>query len=142
MPIHRFMIDLHRGEASSVQLAPNGGNLQRIQKLARNGDLMRSHARDAVAAADGRIFGTSTMGLNIKNAEVERLASEIARATGETKTEAIRKALEERRVRMGLPTLAERIAAFEAKMEREIWSKFPQDALRPVTKDEYDALFE
>jgi hypothetical protein len=30
------------------------------------------------------------MGLNIKNAEVGRLASEIARATGETKTEAIR----------------------------------------------------
>ena len=33
------------------------------------------------------------MGLNIKNSEVERLATEIAASTGETKTEAIRQAL-------------------------------------------------
>jgi antitoxin VapB len=36
------------------------------------------------------------MPLNIKNAEVESLAAEISRLTGETKTEAIRKALIER----------------------------------------------
>ena len=37
------------------------------------------------------------MGLNIKNAEVEKLAAELAAMTGETKTEAIRKALLERK---------------------------------------------
>ena len=35
------------------------------------------------------------MPLNIKNAEVERLAAEVSRLTGESKTEAIRRALEE-----------------------------------------------
>ena len=37
------------------------------------------------------------MALNIKNPEVEALASEIAKMTGESKTEAIRKALLERK---------------------------------------------
>ena len=35
------------------------------------------------------------MALNLKNAEVERLAAEVARLAGESKTEAIRRALEE-----------------------------------------------
>ena len=34
------------------------------------------------------------MALNIKNREVEVLAAEVARMTGETKTEAIRKSLQ------------------------------------------------
>jgi len=42
----------------------------------------------------------STVGLNIKNAEVERLATEVASLAHETKTEAIRIALLERRVRL------------------------------------------
>ena len=37
------------------------------------------------------------MALNIKNEEAERLAAEVARMTGESKTEAIRRALAERR---------------------------------------------
>jgi antitoxin VapB len=40
------------------------------------------------------------MGLNIKNPDVESLASEVASLAHETKTEAIRKALEERRARL------------------------------------------
>jgi antitoxin VapB len=40
------------------------------------------------------------MALNIKNAEVERLVDEVAALTGETKTEAVRRALEERRARL------------------------------------------
>jgi len=40
------------------------------------------------------------MALNIKNRRVEDLANEIAEITGETKTEAIRRALEERRQRL------------------------------------------
>ena len=40
-----------------------------------------------------------TMALNIRNKETERLAAALAAETGETKTEAVRKALEERLVR-------------------------------------------
>ena len=39
------------------------------------------------------------MALHIKNADIERLAEELARLTGESKTETIRKALDERRRR-------------------------------------------
>jgi antitoxin VapB len=40
------------------------------------------------------------MPLKIKNPEVERLVDEVAKVTGESKTEAVRKALEERRERL------------------------------------------
>jgi hypothetical protein len=43
------------------------------------------------------------MALNLKNAEVERLAAEVARLTGESKTEAIRRALYERKQRLKGP---------------------------------------
>jgi antitoxin VapB len=46
------------------------------------------------------------MALNIRNEEAQRLASELARRTGESKTEAVIKALRERlaRVRRRRPT--------------------------------------
>src|SRR5260370_6323470 len=40
------------------------------------------------------------MALNIKNRNVEELAAEVAKMTGETKTEAIRRALAERHQRL------------------------------------------
>jgi antitoxin VapB len=40
------------------------------------------------------------MALNIRNPEAERLATELARRTGETKTEAVTKALRERLARI------------------------------------------
>ncbi len=40
------------------------------------------------------------MALNIRNAEAERLAAELARQTGETKTEAVAQALRERLARV------------------------------------------
>jgi antitoxin VapB len=40
------------------------------------------------------------MALNIRNTEAERLASELARQTGETKTEAVTKALRDRLARV------------------------------------------
>jgi antitoxin VapB len=40
------------------------------------------------------------MALNIRNAETERLADELARLAGETKTEAVTKALRDRIVRL------------------------------------------
>lgn len=40
------------------------------------------------------------MALNIRNSETEKLAAELSRATGESKTEAVTKALRDRLVRV------------------------------------------
>ena len=63
------------------------------------------------------------MALNIKNAQVEDLATEIAELTGETKTEAIRRALEERRQRLSFQVVREsRADELRSFLEREVWS--------------------
>jgi antitoxin VapB len=70
------------------------------------------------------------MALNIKNSEVERLAAEIAELTGETKTEAIRRALEDRRRRLSFQVVpADRKAHLHAFLEQEIWPAIPRKAL-------------
>ena len=76
------------------------------------------------------------MALTIKNAEVERLATEVARLTGETKTQAIRVALEERRRRLhaGIDPEA-RKAELLRFMEEEIWSHVPPELRgQPTTR--------
>ncbi len=63
------------------------------------------------------------MALNIKNAQVEDLATEVAELTGETKTEAIRRALEERRQRLSFQLVREnRGEERRSFLEREVWS--------------------
>jgi len=67
------------------------------------------------------------MALNIKNLEVERLASELANLTGESKTEAIRRALEERRARLRLRVSdAGRKERTRRFLAGEIWSRVPE----------------
>lgn len=68
------------------------------------------------------------MALNIKNEQVENLVSEIAALTGETKTEAVRKALEERKQRLILHQSRPARDPFEV-MNSEIWSAMPADVL-------------
>ena len=65
------------------------------------------------------------MALNLKNSAVERLAAEVARLTGESKTEAIRRALEERRQRLKTPSIDERRARVLRLLERKIWPMLP-----------------
>jgi antitoxin VapB len=82
------------------------------------------------------------MALNIKNAEVERLAAEMARLTGETKTEAIRQALAERRARwvqrLDERARTERVRRF---LEREIWAAVPPDQLgHPPSRPERERI--
>jgi antitoxin VapB len=67
------------------------------------------------------------MGLNIKNLDVERLAAEIATATGESKTEAIRQALLQRKERLALPSVEDRWLRIKQNLEREVWSKLPAE---------------
>lgn len=81
-----------------------------------------------------------TMGLNIKNAEVERLAAEVAAMTGETKTEAIRKALEERKTALTHAHERRSDLLFEW-LERDVWPNIkPEFRDRPMTKADWDAL--
>src|ERR1700686_119913 len=66
------------------------------------------------AARSGRIMVyIHLMALNIKNPQVEKLAAEVARLAQETKTEAIRRALLERKARLqvrgGLGSRKERL---------------------------------
>ena len=67
------------------------------------------------------------MSLNIKNSEVERLAAEVALMCGETKTEAIRRALLERRSRLRRPSDAVRTRGLRSFLEREVWSQVPHE---------------
>jgi antitoxin VapB len=66
------------------------------------------------------------MALNIKSAEVERLADEVARLTGATKTEALRQALMARRealtARASGLNRGRRLAVF---LERRAWPLLP-----------------
>lgn len=82
------------------------------------------------------------MALNIKNTEVEQLAAEVADMTGETKTEAIRKALLERRGRLdSAQTVEERRKRLLRFLEREVWPKVPEKVLgRKVTKKEREEI--
>jgi antitoxin VapB len=82
------------------------------------------------------------MGLNIKNTEVERLATEVAGMAHETKTEAIRRALLERRAR-----LRARLAVPKARrslreyMERDVWPLVPASELgRVLSGEEEDRI--
>ncbi len=84
------------------------------------------------------------MSLNIKNPDVENLLDEVVRLTGESRTEAIRKALDERRrlllTQAVTPRSEARLLAF---LEDEIWSQVPPEALgKPITKEEEDAILD
>ncbi len=81
------------------------------------------------------------MALNVKNAEVERLAAEVARLTGESKTEAIRRALEERRRRLKGPSGSTRRERVLRTLETKIWPSIPKHQLgRRLTRQEEDAI--
>lgn len=81
------------------------------------------------------------MPLNIKNIAVERLVAEVAALTGETKTEAVRKALQERRARLGLRAAADRGARLARFLRQEVWPHLPaEERGRRLTKAEEEEL--
>ncbi|MEO7652446.1 MAG: type II toxin-antitoxin system VapB family antitoxin [Bryobacteraceae bacterium] len=82
------------------------------------------------------------MALNLKNPEVESLATEVARLAGETKTEAIRKALLDRKARLqaGLGQSQSKARLLEF-LERSVWPQVHADALgRVLSKEEEDEI--
>jgi len=82
------------------------------------------------------------MALNIKSAEVEQLASEVATLARETKTEAIRRALLERRARLharaGKPGGRKSLREY---LEQDVWPLVPPAELgRVMSREEEDHI--
>ena len=82
------------------------------------------------------------MPLSIKNAEVERLVAEVAELTGESKTEAVRQALKERRSRLALRESAQnRAARIRRLLEDEVWPSIPADVLgTTISREEEERI--
>ena len=82
------------------------------------------------------------MPLNLKNAEVEKLAAEVARLTGESKTEAIRRALLERRARLKHRSIDQRRERVLRLLKEKIWPTIPESirGRRPTRAEEDDIL--
>lgn len=87
-------------------------------------------------------FKQNAVAINIKNREVERLVSEVAELTGESKTEAVRKALAERKERLKLQVASEnRGARLRRFLEEELWPTVPAGELgRTLTRAEEEAI--
>jgi hypothetical protein len=82
------------------------------------------------------------MSMNIKNEKVERLVEELVRMTGESKTAAILRSLEERRERIArAPSGKRRLAQALDFLEREIWPNIPRKVLgQRVTRKEREQI--
>jgi antitoxin VapB len=82
------------------------------------------------------------MPLNIKNAEVERLATEVAAMMGETKTEAIRRALQERKQRLSFRvTQKDTRKKLISFLEKEVWPAIPKSLLeKRMSRKQEDEL--
>ena len=82
------------------------------------------------------------MAVNIKNEQVEKLLDEVVQLTGESKTDAVRKALEQRSRHLALHAgqrLHERRLA--AVLEDEIWPRIPSELLgMRLTRAEVEAI--
>jgi antitoxin VapB len=82
------------------------------------------------------------MALNIKNSAVERLAEEVARLSGESKTEAVRRALEERKARLAYRVAdADRASRLRRFLETEVWPTIPPQELgRTMSREEEEQI--
>ncbi|RCW39528.1 antitoxin VapB [Halopolyspora algeriensis] len=82
------------------------------------------------------------MALNIKDPATESMATEVAELAGETKTQAIRHGLEERRERLLKErSRSERGTRLARFLEYEAWPQVPADVLgQPVTRDEREEI--
>jgi antitoxin VapB len=81
------------------------------------------------------------MALNLKNDEVERLAADVARMTGESKTEAIRVALQERHQRLKGRTIEQRRERVLKLLENKVWATLAEgERGRRLTRAEEDEI--
>ncbi len=86
----------------------------------------------------------STMALNIKDPETEKLASEVAKMAGDSKTGAVREALRERRTRLELRGggKGKPQRSMQEWLEAEIWPLVPEEerGKPPLTKAEVEEI--
>ncbi len=81
------------------------------------------------------------MALRIESEEVERLVTALAAMTGESETEAVRRALLERRERLSLQLAGERGSGFLRYLEEEVWPQAPAGQLgRRLSRDEEEQI--
>jgi antitoxin VapB len=83
------------------------------------------------------------MALNIKNREVERLAKEVAEMARETKTQAIRIALEDRKAKLAAEAPRARLRGKDLRdwLEKNIWSTLPPDLRgKGISKEEREEI--
>jgi len=90
---------------------------------------------------------TSTMegdcvAVRIKDREIELLAAEVAALAGESKTRAVKVALQERRARLAVrETPRDRYAALVRFLEIEVWPQVPRKTLgRRTSKRERERI--
>lgn len=82
------------------------------------------------------------MALNIKNPEAERLAAEVAALAGETKTRAVKVALQQRKERLALRARPVRgQEALRRFLTEEAWPQLSDEvAADPVTRKEREQI--
>ena len=82
------------------------------------------------------------MALNIKNTAVERLAEEVASLSGESKTEAVRRGLEERKARLAYRVAdGNRVSRLRRFLETEVWPTIPPKELgRRMPREEEEQI--
>lgn len=82
------------------------------------------------------------MALNIKNREVEQLAVEVAGLSGETKTEAIRRALIERKQRLkAVGDRSPKLDRWERFLRNRVWPQVSPELLgRSISKREREEI--
>jgi antitoxin VapB len=80
--------------------------------------------------------------LNIKNPDVERLVVEVVSITGETKTEAILRALQERRERLAFGLAGEaRASRLRRFLAVEVWPQVPESERgRRLSREREEAI--
>jgi antitoxin VapB len=78
------------------------------------------------------------MALNIKNSEVEFLASEVAKLSGTTKTEAIRQSLLDRKASLAAIPQYSRRERLQRFLELRVWPTVPPKARKRWSRDEED----
>jgi antitoxin VapB len=115
--------------------------------VTRHGDDLGERARSSWHFSQGMdalhlFWYLSTMAMNIKDPQTEALAAEVAALANETKTQAVRTALQERKQRLQARQRqrrrAERLDRF---LEDEAWPQIPDAVLgRPISKAEREAI--
>jgi antitoxin VapB len=81
------------------------------------------------------------MALNIKNPEVERLAKEVAEMARETKTQAIRTALEERKAKLEAEQPRKQTRGLREYLEKHIWPSIPVELRgKGISKEEREEI--